>query len=213
MADIIRRVLNNLLYKRFRDMLDGTHAEVISAVLPDGTAVQIVDGDGDRAGVDEIVNALQIMTVLHRQIHKGNACYVSFRIAALADDATLIFALTATTKSLHIIADASTGGNAEFDIFEDATITGGTATTVFNRNRTSDAVSTVTVVRDPTVNALGTNLDQQGIPGGRGGNASGGSGSVRHEWVLAPGMIYLYRITNRAGNAQFASLSIAWYEE
>jgi len=232
MADIIRiqtEGVPNTMYTRYEDMGDGSHALVVSVDGSDvglvdgtetglvaGTVVGIVDAAGDRANVDSIVGALQAITVLHHETHEGNTFFVSFKTAdgaPLADNATLIFVLTTGAKACHAITDAASGGNADKEICEGATITGGTATTVYNRDRTSALATTVTVVRDPTINAAGTCIDFQLIAGGTGGNASGGSAGPRNEWILAPSTLYMYRLTNRAGNAQPASLSVEWYEE
>ena len=66
---------------------------------------------------------------------------------------------------------------------------------------------------NPTVNADGVRIDHQFIPGGTGGQTIGGSGGERNEWIFAPSTIYVFRLTNRSGNVQPASLAIEWYEE
>jgi len=45
MADVLRRVFG-LFDKRYRDMHDGSKAEVVSAALPDGTVIGLVAGTG-----------------------------------------------------------------------------------------------------------------------------------------------------------------------
>ncbi len=222
---------------RYRDMGDGTHALVLNvngssvdldagaevdlaagAVvdLAAGAVVGIVDAAGDRAGVDDIVGALHAISVLHSKIHAGNTFFVSFKTAdgaPLADDATLSFALTSGAKTLHIVSTGLFGGDGEKEYLEGSTITGGTATTVYNRDRASLTATTVTVVRDPTVNAPGTLIDNQFIPGGTGGKSLGGTSGPRNEWIFKASTIYVIRLTNRAGNAQPASLAVEWYEE
>ena len=182
-----------------------------------GTAVQLVDAGGTLVGVDDIVHSLQVIDVLHHEIHEGNTFFISFKTAnaaPIADDAALIFAITTGTKTLHVVSNGASGGDAEKEILEGATITGGAATTVFNRDRTSTAVTNVAaVVLNPTVNTDGTRIDHQFIPGGTGGQTVGGSGGTRNEWIFKPSTVYVVRLTNRAGTAQPASLAIEWYEE
>ena len=184
--------------------------------LVDGTAVQIVDVAGDLADVDSIVGAFHTIDVLHHEIHLGTAFFVSFKTVdatPLADNATLIFALTIGAKAIHVISTGMIGGDGEKEVLEGSTITGGTATTVYNRNRTFLTATTVTVVRDPTVNAAGTLIDNQFIPGGTGGQTLGGTSGPRNEWVFKPATVYAIRMTNRSGNVQPASLAVEWYEE
>ena len=217
MADYFRAQTEgvpNTMQTRYEDMGDGSHALVVSV---DGSSVGIVDAGGTRAGVDDIVHSLQVISVLHHEIHEGNTFFASFKTVdatPIADDAALIFAITTGTKTLHFVSNGASGGDAEKEILEGATITGGTATTVFNRDRTSTAVTNVAaVVLNPTVNTDGTRIDHQFIPGGTGGQTVGGSSGPRHEWIFKPSTIYVVRLTNRAGTAQPASLAVEWYEE
>ena len=224
MADYFRAQTEgvpNTMQSRYEDMGDGSHALIVSVDGSDvglvaGTAVQIVDVAGHLVNVDDIVGALHVIDVLHHEIHEGTAFSTSFKTAddaSLADNGTLIFALTTGAKAIHIISIGVVGGDAEIEILEEPTITDGTATTVYNRNRTSLIVTTVTVVRDPTVNTDGTLIDNQFIPGGTGGMTLGGAFGPRSEWVFKPSTIYLFRLTNRSGNVQPASLAVGWYEE
>jgi len=224
MADYFRAQTEgvpNTMQSRYEDMGDGSHALVMSVDGSDvglvaGTAVQIVDVAGDLADVDSIVGAFHTIDVLHHEIHLGTAFFVSFKTVdatPLADNATLIFALTIGAKAIHVISTGMIGGDGEKEVLEGSTITGGTATTVYNRNRTFLTATTVTVVRDPTVNAAGTLIDNQFIPGGTGGQTLGGTSGPRNEWVFKPATVYAIRMTNRSGNVQPASLAVEWYEE
>jgi hypothetical protein len=123
--------------------------------------------------------------------------------------------MTTGAKYCHIAARAAMGGDAEGQMYEGSTLTGGTATPIRNKNRALQGIElpTASVVRDPTVNAAGLLLEDEFLPGGSGPQAVGGAATQRAEWVLKPGTVYLFIMTNRAGNNQPASLALEWYEE
>lgn len=190
---------------KYRDMGDGTHALVIATYETAHTL-----------SIDEITGALNAIDIVHHEIHEGEFFSVSYKTpddGSLADNGTIVFALTPATKYVHMIAAAACGGDAEAEFYEVSTVTGGTATTPRNHNRNSSDNSDVTVVRDPTVNTAGTLLEHAFLPGGTGGNAVGTVGSQRQEWILRPAITHVVRLTNRAGNAQPGSLTVTWYEE
>jgi hypothetical protein len=110
---------------------------------------------------------------------------------------------------------AACGGDMEAELLEGATVTAGTgsAMTEFNKNRGSSRAATAGVRRDMTVTDAGTLIENELTPGGTGGNAIGGASVGRPEWVLNINTVYVFRITNRAGNAQPMSIAIEWYEE
>jgi len=57
MADVLRHVFG-LFDKRYRDMHDGSKAEVVSAALPAGTGVYLIDDSGEIVGVRHIDHKL-----------------------------------------------------------------------------------------------------------------------------------------------------------
>jgi hypothetical protein len=190
---------------KYRDMADTTHALVVASYE---TAYTLQS--------DDISGALNTIDIVHNEIHEGEFFSVSFKSAddsAIADNATIAFALTPATKYVHLQAVGAMGGDAEIEFYEVSTVTGGTATTPRNHNRNGSDNSDVTVVRDPTVNTAGTLLENIFLPGGTGPQAVGGAGGQRQEWVLRPAITHVVRITNRAGTAQPGSLSVSWYEE
>lgn len=173
--------------------------------------------DGDAFGREETTGALVAILVPHHEIHEGETYLVSYKTpdgAPLADDGTIAFAVTvAASHEAHMLASGANGGDMEGELREGVTWTGGTAMNIFNKKRSASGGATVTVVRDPTVTGPGTLIENEFVPGGSGPRAVGGAGGQRAEWILAPGQTYLFRITNRAGNNQPASLSLEWYEE
>lgn len=182
------------------------------------------DGNGDVEPpqallTDDITGALATIPVLHHETHEGEKFTVSYKTpdaSPLADDETIIFIVrTGGSRYSHIDWRPNCGGDAEIEIYEGTAISGGTPMTVRNKKRTvGDNANTATVIRDPaTVDNVGASLDNEFIPGGTGGNSQGGRGEARDEFILQQNTNYMFRLTNRAGNNQPASLRLEWYEE
>lgn len=170
-------------------------------------AVHLVGGD-DNA----------VILYPHHEIHEGRMFEVSYKTpdgSPLADNATILIRLLTGVQECHTVFGGNVGGDAQGELLEAPTInTPGAAMTEWNMNRTSPHSATAQAFLDPTITG-GALLFDAFIPGGTGGNASGGSGAVRlgTEWILRPSTEYVIRLTNRAGNAQPASLAVQWYEE
>lgn len=107
---------------------------------------------------------------------------------------------------------ARIGGTAELDIFEGVTeVTGGSIFVPRNRNRASDRASQVGVIINPTSVTTNGVLYEEQIIGGTGGNAAGAS--VSNDYALIkPDTSYLFRLTNRSGQARVAELFLQWVE-
>lgn len=200
-----------------RVQLEDGNATLYSNTNP--VPVDIIDpATGDPLSIDEITGALVTIDVVHHEIHEGELFSVSYKApdaSPIADNGTIIFAITTGAKFCHLIGSGACGGDAQLELVEDATFTGGTAMTERNRKRTEgDGGNTAQVTRDPgAIPVAGNVLEDLFLPGGTGGNAVGIEGGNRVEWILKPNAIYLLRLTNRAGNAQPASLRAEWYEE
>jgi len=211
MADYVRtqqRGVPDSMQTRYRDMSDGTHAQVM--------AVHVLNPSSNEFTFGEITGALVTIDLVHHEVHEGEFYSVSYKTAdasPLADNATLCYVITTGAKYVHFFGLGACGGDAEVEFTEAPTITGGTAMTPYNHQRYSTNTSTVTVVRDPTVNTAGTVLVNYLMPGGQGPRAVGGTGVDRNEWILKTSTKYMLRITNRSGNTQPASLAMNWYEE
>lgn len=166
---------------------------------------------------DDVTGALVIIDTAHHEIHEGETFHVSYKspdASPIGDNATVAFVLTTpATKTPHLIFDGACGGDAEMEFYEGSTTTAGTNMTPQNKNRLYPNNNTVTVVRDATVSAAGTLIENYLIPGGTGPLANGSIGSSRDEWILKKSTKYTLRLTNRSGGAQPASLRIEWYEE
>jgi hypothetical protein len=153
--------------------------------------------------------------VNHVRLHEGRAFYaykLAPHAAQLAAGSSITLAVAwATGKTPHLVFNCNCGGDAEFYIYENAVVTGGTPFTAINRYRESDNVSQSAVLINPTVTSLGDQLHAEMITGGSGKKATGGDAfSFQH--VLSPLTTYLFRLTNVNSTAHMAFLQIEWYE-
>lgn len=171
-------------------------------------------GDQVIAGADAPVI---MVDVNHQRNHDGRAFYAyklapdSAPLAALAS-IDIVLASPAGVYP-HLTVEGLCLGDAELYIYEGTSTNGGTAFTPINRNR-NYAISNpseVAMVINPTVTAVGTEIDAEIIPGGI-GKKSGGGAAGSLEYVLKPLTNYLFRLTNVNGTAHAASLTLEWYE-
>lgn len=173
-----------------------------------------IDKDGNQvvAGSEK---PLVIADVNHVRLHEGRAYYVYYLNGdanPLANDASIDIAIAwASGKTPHLVFDVNCGGDAEFTIYEGAVVTGGTSFTAINRYRPSTNTSASASLINPTVTSVGTALTGEFLSGGSGGQA-GGAAAFSFQYVLSPLTTYLFRLTNRSGQAHMAHIMIEWYE-
>ena len=173
-----------------------------------------IDKDGNQvvAGSEK---PFAIADVNHVRLHEGRAFYVYDLHGSsnkLANNANMDIAIAwATGKTPHLVFNVNCGGDAEFIIYENAVVTGGTSFTAINRYRSSANVSASAALIDPTVTSTGTALTGSFLAGGSGGQA-GGANAYSFQYVLSPLTTYLFRLTNTSGQAHMAHLMIEWYE-
>jgi hypothetical protein len=173
-----------------------------------------IDKDGNQtvAGSEK---PFVMADVNHVRLHEGRAFYAyKFNPYAsmLAAGSSINLAVAwASGKTPHLVFNCNCGGDAEFYIYENAVVTGGTSFTAINRYRPSTNVSQSAVLINPTVTSVGTELHSEMITGGSGKKAGGGDAfSFQH--VLSPLTTYLFRLTNVNSTSHMAFLQIEWYE-
>lgn len=148
----------------------------------------------------------------HAWGHRGKAFIVGGIFGPLATGiATDI--LIQTVNVMHTKFNVAAAGDCEIHIFEGTTFSAAGAPLIkFNRNRNSSIVSDSLISSAPTITVDGTPFPVGFLPGGSGGNASGGqSVGFDNELVLAPATNYLLRVITRAVNIYIAP-HIEWYE-
>jgi len=170
--------------------------------------------EGQVLETDSISRALVVLEIEHHQVHLGYMFSASYVNLALGNGASIDFRLPTGSGFCHFSFDAECGGNGEVQFYEQANLSGGTPITPVNLKRqdTGAIAPTLTVYHTPAVNAVGTQLYNGVLAGGRGPQAGGGQARERSEWVLAQNRVYLIRLYNRSGGAQPASLVVQWYE-
>lgn len=171
---------------------------------------------GNRVGLDKEYGAIISITGFHHQIHKGNAYIVSHKFLAVADDAAAEFYIKVPADfEPHAVFHRDIEGNADVELFEDTTTQApnndGTALPVINLNRNSPNTSEIEWFHTPTVLVDGTSLFIEWNAAGTGGTAAGSEG-VFDEFELAKGKNYLFRVTNRSGQARNIGIFSRYYE-
>lgn len=150
----------------------------------------------------------------HSRIHQGKMYHVSHVLEGVADDGTMDFVLTTPSDDWpHVTPIFESDGAVYVEIYEGASITGGTALTARNHTRTSDNTFGGSIVHSPTVTDPGTRLLYRSS-GGAGGffiPPSPGLGSFDYEWPLKASTSYLFRATNKSGAASVMSIALNFY--
>lgn len=156
--------------------------------------------------------AIRTIDAAHQRTHEGEMFVVGYRWEGSADNATVSLSLTIPTGvSAHTIWEVGSTGKSYLDVFRGSTVTGGTAMTPTNKNRSSTKATTVTVIRDGTISATGTLMFPDLIGSGAKGTV-GGTGGVSYEFVLNAGEQYLFRLQNKAGAVADMAMNIQFYD-
>ncbi len=174
----------------------------------------IMDPDGHIAGVDQTNGALIVIDAVHNNIHQGIMFQSDLVDLILADDASLdLLIRVIANTSAHMRFHAAIGGDGQAFMYEDPTTSAdGTPVARNNRNRFSSNTSDTLIFSGPTVTGVGDLLPTGIIPGGGAGTPGiGGQIGSFEEWMLAPAD-YLFKLTNKSGGAQPASVALDWYE-
>ena len=151
---------------------------------------------------------------IHQKVHEGRLFSGGYYNASVNNGATLdILFQTDATYIFHGIANVSVGGDATMQMFEGVTFSAaGTPITMSNHNRTSAKVLGGGAYHTPAITGTGNQMNGTiYIPGGSGGNSSGGKGGFEQEYVLAASTNYLLRITNVSGVAAKMGAIITGY--
>ncbi len=137
-------------------------------------------------------------------------------IVLVADSADFDLLVVTGAKAVSFFSSFLVTGDAEARMFEDTEVSDpGAAQTLVNRDRTSSAISTVTMFTGPTVTDDGTQLAEVLLPGGSDKNASKNFGADLEvdPYVLKPNTNYLFRLTNLTSSTVAVSGSITFVED
>ncbi len=187
--------------------------------------VRLVGAYNKNVNVDSTTDAFSSIGYEHHEVHEGDA-FTVVTTAALQDTDTLSigFKTPASTKLIHMVMEYSTLLGGTMAMLEGPTWTTntGTATPVFNRNRTSSTTSGLredksatpawtanAVLVDPTITDAGDIINYQVAYAVR--NRFSGEGRDALEFVLASDTTYCYLFT-AIGNSNSGTISLHWYE-
>lgn len=148
----------------------------------------------------------------HQKTHEGKSYHAGRYFGTVADLGTAILSLGAGTIAPHVLMNVSVGGNADVIVTEGGTITGGTAVTIFNKNRNSDSVCLATAVHSGTLTG-GTVIYSEIIPGGSGPKPAGGNSRSEAEWMIRTSKLTTIQVINVSGAAFACSVGIDFYED
>ncbi len=151
----------------------------------------------------------------HQRVHNGEMWMIGSGIQVdVSEGANVDLVVTVPAgMELHTIGDIDAEGKAYFMVYEAPTLgAGGSPGVVKNANRTAGDAGAPTATVGQTINAVGTLLSDHVVPGGTGGNAGGTSTNRDGEIDLKAETVYLYRVTNKKGNASDISLNLLAYE-
>ena len=208
MADIARRqdqAIPVSTQTLFKDMGDGTHAEVL--YVGDGLIGFVASAKDDQVG------ALITIPAQHYEVHEGETFTVSLLDTNIANSATIIILLRTAAKYAHLTFFASLGGDATLEFIEDPTVSNaGTPAIEWNNKRYSTTEPTVSAFTAPTISG-GNDPLEAFLAGGTGGNSAGGLLRADVEFILKPNEDYALRLTNVSGQAKGGSIIASWYEE
>jgi len=191
------------------------------------------ENDYAKVRIDASTHTLQTIEYEHHEIHAGSSFTAHYSRTTTSDDnhrTAIGFTAPNTKKWLHIVVEITASSPAEFFLLESPTIDNdaGTQATIYNRNRNSATVSTISdLATTATANKFttfteaqiaganfsgGTELDYILLAGGEGPKAVGGAGRGSQEWVLDQSKKYLFILKNIGANANIHEIHLDWYE-
>jgi hypothetical protein len=176
--------------------------------------------DEERRKFDAFTHAVTVISEPHRHIHDGFVYHCATKVTGLIDTGTLDHLIVVPAGSFpHFHKMRASVGNGDVDIvmYEGSTASAdGTPLSSFNLNRSSSNTPDVVINTAPTITDVGTEIHPLWIPptgAGIGQTVEGVSAATEgEEWVLAPSMKYLRRITNNSGATISLWLEYFWYE-
>lgn len=151
----------------------------------------------------------------NQRVHNGQMWIISALYEAVADDANADLIFTVKAPGMHMTFRVASQGAIFAHIYENPTVTGATGTTalVINARRETGDGGAPTAIAGQTVTNVGTEIMTWYAPGGSGGNAQGGALTHEIEIALEEAAVYLFRMTNKKGNAADMSWALNAYEE
>lgn len=148
-----------------------------------------------------------VTSAFEQLVIDGHAYSVSFVDAAVADAGLSEIRVLTSTDPIVLFASIFGSGDADLQIYEAATISGGGSLTSYNLNRNSSNTTGITVTSNPTVTATGSTLILDAkIPSTVKKDAVPFAQATSFPRILKTSTEYLIRYTNDSGSAE----DISW---
>jgi hypothetical protein len=162
--------------------------------------------------MDKYTRSLISIDFAHHEIHDGDTFMYHDVIDSLASGSSqdYLFTTPNTTKWIHIGHSSEFSAAGTVEIFEGTDRVGITPQTLFNRDRNSAAVSTLTLAKGTSAGTT----DGTRIVYWKGGTNQAKTYSLHgtsEEKILKQNTKYIIRLTSRA-EANVISFSSTWYE-
>lgn len=163
--------------------------------------------------VDEVTRSLVTLPVAQCQLHLGQLFSTDTFDEAVAADTSIEWLIrVAATNDVYINFGIAAGQDALLEIFETPTTSvDGSALAITNRRRADIKTLEVLAFKGPTSSADGTRIDRLFVPGGSGGNSTGGINMSSIGLILTAGD-YLLRGTNKGAAGTNIQMAVSMFE-
>ena len=184
--------------------------EVGLEVEQDGTVFDVPQWRRElKESIDtEAASTRTVISSVHSRVHAGQAFMVYANDSNLGNGSTLNIKLTTGATSPHLIFDVHGKLDFEFKCHEGPTSSGGSASTIYNKNRASATASTLTAVGNTSSISGGTIIIHDLVSEG---HKAGGRVDFERELILKASTDYIFEITSLAGN-NLVHINLEWYE-
>ena len=163
-------------------------------------------------------NSMRNIDIDQSYIHDGFLFENNLQFSLATTATKAISFITPADKEIHYSPSNlnTSGDKVTIELFENATVTPATGTTLvaYNHNRISSNVSAVILKNAPTVTVQGDKIAFSYLPGstGVGQSRSGGELGTGNEWILKKGTTYIILITNGSTAANLITIKQKWFE-
>jgi len=183
------------------------------------------------ARIDSSTHGQIVIDYEHHEVHDGDAftCNYSNDVTNIGEMTAIAFNTPNTTKYIHLTFSAESTGGATFALYESTSIDvgEGSALTIYNRNRNSDTLSTITSITNPVVANKATSYNETQAAGanittstrllyhiiGSGGNQpTAGQTRSQTEFILKKNTQYAVVMSSLTNDDASHTITLVWYE-
>jgi len=149
----------------------------------------------------------------HHEIHRGRSFSLcGSTLLGINDEFVLGVTTNTGSRWIHAVWDTSTKGEANIEIWEGGTLSGGTVLNPVNRNRNAGIASVHTFAENPTISGAsptsGTRMEYIHLGAAQ---KVGGLIDRANEWILKSGTSYMFLVRSEVASNHI-SACLNWYE-